>query len=96
MGISSLIPKGDKPKDKLSNWRPITLLNTVYKLISGVLANRISTLLPKLINSDQSGFVKGHYIGEWLITMYIWHFRVDKEQTKDRSPVIDRFWKSLR
>ena len=69
-GILALIPKGDQPKDKLTNWRPITLLSTVYKLISGVVANRISTLLPKLINSDQSGFVKGRYIGECLRTTY--------------------------
>ena len=48
----------------MKNWRPITLLNTIYKIASGTLANRIKTVLPKIINSDQTGFIPGRYIGE--------------------------------
>ena len=48
----------------LSNWRPITLLNVDYKIASRVIAKRIESILPKLINPDQTGFVKGRYIGQ--------------------------------
>jgi exonuclease III len=52
-GIITLIPKnGDHTL--LSNWRPITLLNTDYKLITKCLAGRIISVLPDLITSDQS------------------------------------------
>ena len=34
IGIISLLPKGNKPKHLLENWRPITLQNSVYKLLS--------------------------------------------------------------
>ena len=48
----------------LSNWRPITLLNVDYKILARAIAKRIEPKLPKLIHSDQTGFVKGRYIGQ--------------------------------
>ena len=62
--IISLIPKKDKDLEKLTNWRPISLLNTDYKIITKVIANRMKQVLPKIIDSSQTGFVKGRYIGE--------------------------------
>ena len=41
LGIISIIPKGEKDKRYLTNWRPLTLLNTLYKIISGCIAKRI-------------------------------------------------------
>ena len=69
-GVISLLPKGNKPREYLKNWRPICLLNCGYKLISCVLSNRISKILPSIIHSDQCGFVSGRYIGESLRTTY--------------------------
>ena len=40
-GSITLIPKGEKDKRELGNWRPITLLNSLYKLISAILAKKI-------------------------------------------------------
>ncbi|KAL3680062.1 hypothetical protein R1sor_023018 [Riccia sorocarpa] len=40
-GVIKLIPKGDS-KDKLTDWRPITLLNTCYKILAKLLASRYS------------------------------------------------------
>ena len=63
-GIITLIPKEDGSLLDLSNWRPITLLNVDCKIATKAIAKRIEASLPKLINSDQTGFIKGRYIGE--------------------------------
>ena len=64
MGIITCIPKGDKLRDNLKNWRPITLLNSIYKFYSAIWANRIKKHLPKLIGESQTGFVQNRFIGE--------------------------------
>ena len=48
----------------MNNWRPLTLLNTDYKIATKAIANRIKKFLPKIINCSQTGFIKGRYIGE--------------------------------
>ena len=63
-GSITLIPKGDVNLTDLKNWRPITLLNVDYKLLAKVLAKRMELLLPKLIHTDQTGFINGRYIGQ--------------------------------
>ena len=63
-GIISLIPKKDKDRLFLKNWRPISLLNTDYKLLAKCLAMRLKKILPNIINHDQTGYLKGRFIGE--------------------------------
>ena len=63
-GLVTCIPKADKPKQFIKNWRPITLLNVMYKIASGCIAERLKTVLTKLISSDQTGSISGRYIGE--------------------------------
>ena len=60
----------NKPKIFLKNWRPLTLLDTVYKLASGAIANRIKLVLDELINRDQTGFIKGRSIVENIRVIY--------------------------
>ena len=62
-GIIICIPKGDKPREYLKNWRPISLLNVVYKIATACIAERMKKVLPKLINEDQTGFMANRYIG---------------------------------
>ena len=69
-GLITCIPKGDKDKQYLKNWRPISLLNVSYKLFSSCIANRIKTVLPDIINEDQTGFVSGRFIGENIRNLY--------------------------
>ena len=69
-GIISLISKKSKDKTILGNLRPILLLNVDYKILTKVIAKRIKKVLPKLINPDQTGYVKGHYIGENVRLIY--------------------------
>ena len=70
LGIVTIIPKGDKDKSLLKNWRPLTLLNTMYKLVSGCIAERIKPHLDSIINNDQKGFVSGRFIGEAVRSTY--------------------------
>ena len=63
-GVIILIPKEDSDFSTLANWRPITLLNLDYKIASKVIARRLEKVLALLINPDQTGFIKGRYIGQ--------------------------------
>ena len=45
LGIIALIPKGDKDKKFISNWRLLTLLETLYKISSSTLASRLNRFL---------------------------------------------------
>ncbi|KAL9983775.1 hypothetical protein ACROYT_G006002 [Oculina patagonica] len=63
-GVITVIPKENSDPRELSNWRPITLLNVDYKIASKAIATRIEKFLPLLINSNQTGFMKGRYIGQ--------------------------------
>ena len=63
-GIINLIPKGDENLNDLRNWRPITLLNVNYKILARIIAMPMEPFLPKLIHPDQTGFIKGRYIGQ--------------------------------
>ena len=60
----TLIPKKGKNPLSPSSYRPITLLNCDCKLISKLVNNRMKRFLKTLTHSDQSGFVKGRYIGD--------------------------------
>ena len=63
-GVISLIPKNDCDLSELTGWRPITLLNVDYKILAKCIAKRIEPFLPKLIHSDQTGFMKDRFIGQ--------------------------------
>ena len=62
-GIITLLHKKND-KTLLNNWRPISLLNTDYKILTHVLANRMKKVINTLISSDQTGYIKGRFIGQ--------------------------------
>jgi len=61
-GEITLIPKPGKDKRQLDNLRPITLLNTDYKVFSGSIATRLKKGIADIISETQSGFIKGRVI----------------------------------
>ena len=63
-GVISLLPKEDANLLKRANWRPITLLNVYYKIASKVIATRFEKVLDLLISHDQTGLLKGRYVGQ--------------------------------
>ncbi|KAK2648507.1 hypothetical protein Ddye_015996 [Dipteronia dyeriana] len=64
--LISLIPKIPNPTT-LSHFRPISLCNTTYKLISKIRVQRLRGLLPKLVNPNQVAFVPGRQIQDNII-----------------------------
>ena len=62
--IITLLPQQNNDVRFLKNWRPISLLNTDYKIMTKCIATRLKNNLIKIINKSQSGFIKGRYIGD--------------------------------
>ena len=74
------LPKGNKDRQCLKNWRPISLLCVIYKMASAVIAERIKPYLDKIISRNQTGFLKGRYIGESTRLIYdLMHYTEEKK-----------------
>ena len=69
-GLITCIPKEQKSKKYLKNWRPITLLNVTYKIASSCIGNRIRKFLPTIISYHQSGFMSDRFVGDNIRLMY--------------------------
>ena len=61
-GVLNLIPKANKDSRMVKNLRPITLLNTDYKIIEKAIANKMIPALTHIIHQDQRGFMKDRRI----------------------------------
>ena len=68
--IISCLPKGDKPREYLKNWRPISLLSVAYKIGSAAIANRLKKVLTHLIPEQQTGFITGCYMSDCTRLIY--------------------------
>ena len=60
--ITLLYKKGIR--EDIKNWRPISLLNVDFKIISKSLSERLKKVMPSIIHTDQRGCIRGRYIGE--------------------------------
>ena len=67
--ITSIFKKGDRSNP--ANYRPITLLNTDYRLLAKVLANRFSAVLPDVIDAEQTAFLSKRTIGDNIMALQL-------------------------
>ena len=69
------LPKKNKPRHFLKNWRPLAMLSVLYKMLSGTLANRLHNVLNLLVSNSQSAFIKDRFIGDnTRLTYDIMHY----------------------
>ena len=92
-----LIPKGEQPVH-LKNFRPISLCNVIYKVITKVLVNRLRPFLDELVGPLQGSFIPGrgttdnvvvaqevlHYMHKTKIKKGVVAFKIDLEKAYDR------------
>ena len=85
------IPKGDKDRQFLKNWRAISLLCVTYKLASTIISNRLRPYLDNIISKTQSGFLTGRNIAD--STRFVYNIMQHVEEK--RGPFYTRFYHTL-
>ena len=69
-GVITCIPKESKDRRYMSNWHPISLLNTDLKIASAAIANRFKQVLGCIISDAKKGFMKDRFMGENTCLLY--------------------------
>jgi retron-type reverse transcriptase len=76
MGHITLIPKVPTPEG-IGDYRPITLLNCMLKLITKLLADRLQKIVLKIVHKNQYGFLKGRTIQDCLAWAFEFLFQCE-------------------
>ena len=85
-GIIYMIPKSDAQCDEVSKWRPITLLNVVYKIVAKTIAVRLRPVLPSIIHGTQCGFLQDRSIFDNIFLF--WEMVALAQQHKQQLAVL--------
>ena len=68
-GILSLLPK-TSDANKIQMYRPICLINVLFKLITKVINNRTVMVADKAVAPVQTAFIKGRFILDGVIILH--------------------------
>ncbi|GJX03064.1 RNA-directed DNA polymerase, eukaryota, reverse transcriptase zinc-binding domain protein [Tanacetum coccineum] len=92
-----LIPKTHNA-NMVKDYRPITLIGSLYKIISKILANRLTPVLGDMVNEVQSAFVANRQIldGPFILNELFHWCKMKKKQTMifkvDFEKAYDSVW----
>lgn len=69
ISVISFIAKSRPPSDNIADYRPISLLNSDYRILSKILANRLRKPLASILPRIQTAFLPGRQIGDSILTL---------------------------
>ena len=81
--LTVMIPKINTP-EKVTQFRPISLCNVLYKIIAKMVASRLKVFLPEIISPTHSAFVPGRLITDNILVAYEC-FHTIKNKREDRE-----------
>lgn len=86
----ALIPKIDHP-DSVDNFRPSSLYNVVYKVITKIIVNRLKPILEQLISHNQGAFAHGRSIHDNILIAHelFCSFRNRKGRMGEMAVILD-------
>ncbi|KAL5567922.1 hypothetical protein UlMin_024497 [Ulmus minor] len=79
--IITLLPKIKNPT-RITEFRPISLCNVLYKIISKMLANRLRKIMDSVISQEQSAFIPGRLISDNAIIGFECLHAIKRQKTK--------------
>ena len=87
--IITCLPKGQKDRKYVKNWRPISLVSVVYQLASATIAERLRLILPEIISPHQSGFMSGRSMADCTRLVYYLMSYTEKNKIPGLLMLID-------
>lgn len=81
--LLTLIPK-TQAEESILNWRPISLLTTVYKIVTKAMAHRIGPFMDSWVSMEQRGFV----IGRCILDNVLWLKEAKWSVTHQKIPTV--------
>lgn len=85
-----------KDRTRIENYRPLTMLETNYKIMTKILAKRLGKVSPKLIHKDQAGFIPGRNLYDHIKLSQLMPEYAEKEKqdgiiiSPDQEKVYDK------
>lgn len=64
--VISLIPKQGKDKMECGSYRPVSILNSDYKIFTHILAKRLKKILPQIVSLVQTGFIQQRHTQDYI------------------------------